>query len=174
MTAGQSKRGSKTKKTAHDLFGEAFKALGEHKYEKASTMFEKIVTDFPDEDEVLARAKTFQLACQRALEAKTRKVSRRSVEEHFDLGVFHHNNSNYAKAAEHFQKALKGAGENADFVHYAWAATKVQQGDLDEALKELKLAASIDPSNLCYASNDPDFKPLEGHEGFRELLGLKA
>ena len=60
------------------------------------------------------------------------------------MGVFHHNNQDYAAAADHFQKALKGAGDAADYVHYAWAATKVQQGDLDEALAELKKAAKID------------------------------
>jgi tetratricopeptide (TPR) repeat protein len=89
------------------------------------------------------------------------------------MGVFHHNNSDYTAAADHFQKALKSAGEGADYIHYAWAATKVQQGDLDEGLAELKKAAKIDSANLCYASNDPDFEPLEEHPGFYELLGIK-
>jgi len=170
MTAGRVKKETKTKKTARDLFGDAFQALGERKYDKAAATFEKIISGFPDEDDVVARAKTFQLTCQRALEAEAQKPMRQSAEQHFDMGVFHHNNQDYAAAVDHFQKALKGVSGDADHIHYAWAATKVQQGDLDEGLEELRKAVKIDKANLSYASNDPDFEPLSEHEGFRELM----
>lgn len=172
MTAVKAKKGTTTKKSARDLFGEAFKALGQRKYDKADTVFEKIITGFPDEEDVLARARTFQRTCQTALEKKSRKTTKRSAEEDFDMGVFHHNNQDYDEAVGFFQKALKSAGSDAAYIYYAWAATKVQQGNLDEGLAELKKAAKIDSANLCYAQNDPDFEPLEGHEEFRALLGL--
>jgi tetratricopeptide (TPR) repeat protein len=174
MTAEQAKKRTRTKKTARDLFGDAFKAFGERKYDKASTLFAKLIESFPEEEEVLARARTFHRTCQRALEEKGRSSPRRSAEDHFDMGVFHHNNRDYAAALEHFRKALKSAGDDADYIHYAWAATKVQEGELDEGLAKLKQAAKIDPANLYHASNDPDFEPLEGHEEFRKLLGLRS
>ena len=172
MSAVKAKKGTTTKKSARDLFGEAFKALGQHKYDKADTVFEKIIAGFPDEEDVLAIARTFQRTCQNALEKKSAKTTKRSAEEDFDMGVFHHNNHDYAEANAYFQKALKSAGSDADYIYYAWAATKVQQGDLDEGLAELKKAAEIDSANLCYAINDPDFEPMEEHEGFRALLGM--
>ena len=173
MTAGRAKKETTKKKTARDLFGEAFRTLGERKYEKAATMFDKLINSFPEEEEVLARAKTFQRACQRALEEKSPKKPKRSAEQHFDMGVFHHNNQDFAAATDHFQKAMNDAGAQVDYIHYAWAATKAQQGNFDEALAELKKAAKIDSVNLHFARNDPDFEPLREHDGFRELLGIR-
>ena len=173
MTAVKAKRKTGTKKTARELYGEAFKALGEQKYEKAATGFQKIIASFPDEQEVLAKARTYQRTCQRALAMKKRKKPLKSAEEHFDAGVFHHNNRNFDDAVAHFEKALKISKDSAH-VYYAWAATQVQQGDLEEGLETLKKAAKIDETSLCYAINDPDFEPLAGHEGFRELTEAKG
>jgi len=171
MTAERVKKGTTAIKTARDLFGEAFQALGARQYDKAAKAFEKIIDSFPEEEDVLARARTFQVTCQRALAEKAKKTTRQSAEEHFDLGVFHHNNQDYSAAADHFQQALKAVKGDADYIHYAWAATMVQQGNLDEGLAELKKAVKIDKANLCYASNDPDFAPLAEHEGFHKLVG---
>jgi len=170
MTAEKAKKGTTTKKSARDLFGEAFKALGQRKYDKAATVFETIISGYPDEEEVLARARTLQRTCKNALDKKSSKATKRSAEEEFDMGVLHHNNRDYDEADACFQKALKSAGGDADYIYYAWAATKVQQGNLLEGLAELRKAAKIDSANLCYASNDPDFEPLEGNEEFRDLL----
>jgi len=174
MTAGRAKKETTTGEKARGLFGDAFKLLGERKYDEAATILEKIIVGFPDESDIIARARTFQRICQRAAEEKSQKTPRRSVEEQFDMGVFHHNNQDYAKAAGYFEKALKGAGQDADYIHYAWAATKAQQGDFDDALTELEKAAKIDPANIYYAGNDPDFEPMAEHQGFRSLLGIKT
>jgi tetratricopeptide (TPR) repeat protein len=165
------KKGTRTKKTARDFFGDAFKALSERKFDKAAAAFEKIINNFPDEEDVVARAKTLQSTCEKAMLAKQRKATRQTAEQHFDMGVFHHNNRDFAAATDRFQKALKSVKGAADHIHYAWAATKVQQGELDDGLEELKKAAKIDEANLCYAANDPDFEPLAEHEKFRKLVG---
>jgi len=174
MTAVKAKSKTRTKKTARELYGEAFKALGDQKYEKAASTFEKIIASFPDEPEVLARARTFQSTCQRALAEKGRKKPLRSAEELFDAGVFHHNNRNYEDAQAHFEKALRNSKDEAAHIYYALAATQVQQGNLEEGLAKLEKAAKIDKASLCYASNDPDFEPLEGHAGFRNLTETKG
>jgi tetratricopeptide (TPR) repeat protein len=172
MAAVKSKNPAKaTKKTVRDLFGDAFKALGEHKYESAARAFDKLVKGFPEEEDVLARVRTFQKVCQRAIEAKSGKKERISAEGHFDLGVYHHNNGDYREASDHFQKALKSAGPDADHVLYAQAATKIQQGSLEEGLEDLQKAAKINEVNLIFASNDPDFKPVQEHPKFLKLVG---
>ena len=172
MAAVKAKKPAKrTKKTARDLFGDAYKALGERKFENASRIFDKIVKGFPEEEEVLARVRTFQRVCERAIEAKGRKRTRLNAEAHFDLGVYHHNNGDYTEATDHFQKALKSAGKQSDHVLYAQAATKVQQGSLEEGLADLQKAAKIDEANLVFASNDPDFEPVQEHPKFLKLIG---
>lgn len=174
MTAGQAKKQVGTKKSARELYGEAFKALGEKKYERAAGVFEKLIAGFPDEQEILARAKIFQRTCQRALGEKGPNKTLVSAEEHYDAGVFQHNNRNYDDAMAHFQKALKSSKDDASHIYYAWAATQVQQGNLEEGLAKLEKAVETDEANRCYASSDPDFEPLEAHEGFRKLIDVRG
>jgi hypothetical protein len=69
---------------------------------------------------------------------------------------------------------LKLAGEDSDYIYYAMAAGKAQQGDLEEALQDLEKAIKMNKENSFFARNDPDFEAFAGHDGFCQLLGIKS
>lgn len=165
------KRKSKSSEAeVHELYGKALAALHSKKFKDARKLFEKIENDFPGEIEVIERARCFIRLCEREQNSGP-DSNTDSAEEAFDLGVFHHNNHNHTEAQSLFQRALDIADKKrSDHIHYALAASHVQEGDHKKAIEQLKKAIKLNADNRFFAANDPDFRPLAEDNSFRELV----
>ena len=169
------KEASKEKKSGNPAvveYEKGLKALHAGRYQNAMTAFDQIETKFPEELEILNRARTLKKVCARKLaEASPEKrTDSASAEELFTLGVFYHNNNEYPKALEFYEKALKSEGQDSSHVYFAMAASEAGRGHHDQALKHLSKAISINPDNRFLAFNDPDFAPMAELEEFQRLV----
>jgi tetratricopeptide (TPR) repeat protein len=149
-------------------FGKAVHLFNQHSFEKAREAFEGFVERFPDEAEMVARARTYMAVC-------TQRLSRppstpRNAEALYNQGVFELNRGQLEQAIHYFEKALRAEPE-ADHVLYSLAAAHARMGLVTQALDELKRAVSRRESYRIQARRDPDFTTLYGHPAFQDLVG---
>lgn len=153
---------------ALDTFEKAMKALGKHDYEKARDHFDQIVESFPEERDMVERARTYRAMCERAAD---RKGSGRpkTFEDHLHQGVFLHNRGDYDAALKLLRQATEMSPRNED-AHYCLAAAAARSGDADTAVKSLKAAVALSADARAQARLDPDFESLREDEAFLEIL----
>jgi tetratricopeptide (TPR) repeat protein len=168
MAAGK-KKVAKTKKNAYELYEEAVQQVHGGRYERALKTLERIGHEFPDELDLLDRARVFRRICRRRLGTGAEKQATEPV-PNYDLGVVHHNNGDYTEALGCFKKALEEGQDETDHIHYAIAATMSRQKEIEQATKHLRKAIELRRENRFFASNDPDFAPLIQREEVKALF----
>ena len=152
----------------YKAFEDALRLLHKKQYAKAKERLTKVVTTFPDQTEVLARAQSFLKVCERQLMSVKETAS--SPEEVFDQAVFYHNRGQYERALETYSRALKLSKKDQDHIYYAMAATELSMGNTDTALQNLEKAIQMNQENRFFAHNDPDFQLLATDKKFQELI----
>jgi tetratricopeptide (TPR) repeat protein len=159
---------------AVEQFEKAIKALGRKEYDKAREQFEGVVTGFPEEREVVERARSYQALCDRALgEGKRAAYKPKGFDELLTYGVFLHNRGEYEEALRTLRQAadLQPKNENA---LYCLAATSARAGDGEAALKALRSAISVSPETRAQARRDADFDALREDDEFNALVYEQA
>jgi tetratricopeptide (TPR) repeat protein len=166
-------RGSKPMKLTDDPrfiqavqnYEAGLKALQAHKYDKAKTCFEKVVSG--PSPELADRAAVHLSSCnQQMIRAVT---SFKTPEEQFDYAVSLMNMGDYVSARENFEALTKNAPK-LDFVWYGMATLNCLTGHFPEAISSLYQAIRLNPANRFQARNDGDFKNLADDPRFTELL----
>ncbi len=147
---------------------DALRLLHKKQYAKAKERLTKVVTAFPDETEVLARAQSFLKVCERQL--MSHKETASSPAEVFDQAVFYHNSGQHECALETYSRALKLSKKDQDHIYYAMAATELSMGNTEAALQNLETAIQMNQENRFFANNDPDFQILATDKKFQELI----
>jgi tetratricopeptide (TPR) repeat protein len=154
-----------TKERQIALYEKAMKLFHAGELAKAVDAFE-LVLGGPSK-EIAQAARLHQAACRNRL--ASRELVLPSPNDHYDYAVALMNQRELDRALEHLQQAL-AAAQNGDHIHYALALCYGLKGDLDRASAHLRRAIELNPRNRTTARNDPDFQPLLGRAGIRELL----
>lgn len=155
----------------YKLYEQGLKKLHGGDYEAARKLMDKIEGADPDEIDILGRARSVRAICVERIESrKTANRKPTTAEEWYDYGVLLHNQGSYEDALKHFQRALKLADEDLDFVYYAMAATTARQNDGSQAIELLKKAIALRPESRFVAAHDPDFSALRSDSTFRDIL----
>jgi tetratricopeptide (TPR) repeat protein len=141
------------------------RAMQEHKYDKAKTLFQKVVAGA--NRELADRAGVHMNACNQQLDRGATQF--KTAEEHYDFVVSLINVGDYVSAREHLEKLSKQVPK-ADYVHYGLAALDCLTGKVEESLKNLSHAISLNPTLRFQARNDSDFQNLSEDPRFTELL----
>jgi tetratricopeptide (TPR) repeat protein len=141
------------------------RALQEHKFEKAKGHLQKVLSG-PNKS-LLDRAMLHIQTCDQHLEKPALQF--KTAEEHFDYAVSLMNTGDYVTAREHLEKLLKQEPKT-DFVLYGLAALSCLTGHVEDALKMLDEAISVNPALRFQARNDSDFQNLAEDPRFTELL----
>jgi tetratricopeptide (TPR) repeat protein len=145
----------------------AMKLLYSHEYEKAKAAFEKIISTFADDKEVLERAKIHLKLCEQKIARKP--PAPRTLDEHYDLAVALMNEGKYDEAVDHFGRALK-SNPKCDYVIYALAAMNSRTGNVEAALNNLQTAITLRPENRFLAQRDADFDTLKQDARFISMV----
>jgi tetratricopeptide (TPR) repeat protein len=153
-------------------FEKAMKALGKHDYERARDLFEAVVEGFPDERDLLERARSYRALCERSLE-KRPAFRPKTFDELLHHGVYLHNRGEYEEALKFLRQAADIHPRN-EHVLYCIAATAARAGDSATALKALRQAVTAGPANRAQARQDPDFDALREDEEFLSIVYSKA
>lgn len=178
-TATRSKGASTRKKTrgteesarytkALDAFERAVKTLHKGDFDKASTQFEAIVSGFPEEKEVVDRARTFLNVCARRQKG-SRAFSPKDAEGLVSYGVFLHNEGDFKGAVDKLSKAAE-MDPKSDHAQYCLAASYARMGDAREATRHLKRAITADPYNRVLALTDADFDSVRTDPSISQIL----
>ncbi len=150
---------------AVQAYQEGLRALQERKFERAKTLFQKVVSSGPRE--LADRANVHLNTCVQHM-AQSSTVFR-SPEEHYDYAVSLINIGDYVGAREHLEKILKQA-PRADYAWYGAAVLDCLTGHYENSLKALSEAIRLNAANRYQARNDSDFKNLADDPRFTELL----
>ena len=157
---------------ALDAFEKAMKALGKHDYERAREHFDALMAGFPEELDLVERARSYRAVCERALE-KRPAFRPKTFEEFLHHGVYLHNRGEYEEALKFLRQAAEIHPRN-EHVLYCTAATAARAGDSATALKSLRQAVSASPANRAQARQDPDFESLREDEEYLSIIYPKA
>ncbi|MBI4468975.1 MAG: tetratricopeptide repeat protein [Acidobacteria bacterium] len=153
------------------LFGQAIKQFNRHDFVGAREAFISFAEKFPEETEMISRAKTYISVCDQRLSRPP--TTPRTVDALYDRGVFELNRGETEQAIAYFERALK-SDPGADHVLYSLAAAHVRLGLVDLALDELTRCVNKRESYRLQARRDPDFRPLYHIELFQILVGLES
>ena len=156
---------------AYKAYKRALTFIHKKQYAKAKEHLTKIIVNFPEEIEVLARAHSFLKICEKQLERTTKTVS--DPEVIFNQGVLYHNTGQYERALDHYNRALSLSKQSKDHIYYAIAATELAIGKTETARQYLEQAIQINPENQFFALHDPDFQALLTDKESQELLQPK-
>src|SRR5438270_3141185 len=143
-----------------------FRAMQEHKYDKAKPHFQKVISG--PVKELNDRATVNLNICNQHLERST-ATQFKTPEEHFDYAVSLMNVGDYVTAREHLDKLLK-QNAKADFVIYGLAALDCLTGHIEDSLRRLDEALRLNAQLRFQARNDSDFQNLAEDPRFTELL----
>src|SRR5438552_17502471 len=157
---------------AIDTFEKAMKAMGKHDYERAREHFDTLLAGFPEERDLLERARSYRAVCERALE-KRPTFRPKTFDEMLHHGVYLHNRGEYEEALKALRQAAEIHPKN-EHVLYCLAATAARAGDTTSALKALRSAVAASPANRAQARSDSDFDPIREDEEFIEIVYPQA
>jgi tetratricopeptide (TPR) repeat protein len=140
-------------------------ALQSHKYDRAKTLFEKVMAG--PSPELVDRAKVHMSTCLQQLNRDA--ATFKSPEERYDYAISIMNMGDYVGAREIFEE-LTRKHPKLDFVWYGAAALNCLMGHFPDAIAGLNEAIRLNPANRFQARNDSDFKSLSDDPRFTELL----
>jgi tetratricopeptide (TPR) repeat protein len=150
-------------------FEQALRLFNRHEFSASKSAFEKILVQFADQAEVVARARTYLAICEQRL---TRAPSApRNPDALYDQGVFELNRGSIREAVDLFEKALK-AQPRADHVLYSLAAAYARLNDSHKALDALRRAIAIRSVHRPHARRELDFASLRNNDEFQQLTGF--
>jgi tetratricopeptide (TPR) repeat protein len=141
------------------------KAMQEHKFEKAKSLFQKVMASGPRE--LVDRTAVHLNTCNQRMARST--TSFKTPEEHYDYAVSLMNIGDYVGAREHLEKILK-QNSKADYAVYGLSVLNCLTGHYEESLKGLAEAIRLNPGNRFQARNDSDFQNLADDPRFTELI----
>jgi tetratricopeptide (TPR) repeat protein len=149
------------------IYERGVQALQRHDYPGAADQFRIVLERYPEERELLERARLYLRVCER--ETARQPAVPRTPAERVYAATIALNAGDHDAAADHLQRALSEDPEN-DHAHYTMAVALGMRGRLDDALGYLGNAVGLNPENRALAVQDPDLEPVRAHQRFGEVL----
>jgi len=160
------------KPTYHEavaMYERGLQALQRRDFGAAAAALRNVIERYPDERELLERARLYLKVCERELEPK--EPAPKTADEWVYAATVSLNAGDEAAAVQHLQRAL-AADASHDHAHYMMAVASVRRNDQDAALDHLHQAVSLNPENRGLARQDPDLDALRDLPGFRTALDV--
>ena len=150
------------------VYERGVQALQRHDFGGAANYFRTVLDRYPDERELLERARLYLRVCERETSRQpTAEV--KTPEERVYAATVALNSGDHNGALDHLQRAL-GEDPESDHAHYIMAVALGMRNRADEALQHLQQAIALNPENRGLAKQDPDLDILRDHDRFRRAL----
>ena len=159
------------KPTYHEavaLYERGLQALQRRDFGAAADALRSVIQQYPDERELLERARLYLKVCERELEP--REAAPRTADEWVYAATVALNAGKESLAQQHLQRAL-AENPRHDHAHYMMAVASSRRDDRSAALDHLRRAVALNPENRGLARQDPDFESLRDEPSFRDALG---
>jgi tetratricopeptide (TPR) repeat protein len=157
---------------ALELFEKAVKALGKKDFDRALDFFDALIEQYGQERDLIERARAYRAVCERSRE-KRPSFRPKGFEDLLTYGVYLHNRGEFEDALKYLQQAAEIHPRN-EHVLYCLAASFSRSGDTPGALKALRSAIVVSPSNRAQAKSDSDFDPIREDPDFVALVYPQA
>ena len=157
---------SKHTENARKEYDRGVAALQKKKLEEAERHFIDLIQKYPEERELVDRARVYLTVCER--QRRDQRPALSEPEDFYYAAVLEKNRGNVDEAIEHLQRAAKkNGGGRVDFL---LACCFAQKGDLATALAHLQKAIEEDQRHRVLARHDRDFDPVREMPEFQKLL----
>jgi|SRR6476659_585838 len=157
---------SRHTENARKDFDRGIGALQKKRFEEAEKNLLDRSQKYPDEKELVDRARVYLAVCER--QKRAARPALIEPEDFYYAAVIEKNRGNVSEAIEHLKRAAKkNGGGRVDFL---LACCYAQNGETGTALEHLKMAIVEDQRHRILARHDRDFDPVRDSPEFQELL----
>lgn len=150
------------------VYERGVQALQKHDFAGAASFFRTVLDRYPEERELLERARLYLRVCERETSRQPTQAPKTPQERVYAATVAL-NSGDHTGALDHLQQALGEDPEN-DHAHYIMAVALGMRNRGDEAIEHLRRAIALNPENRGLAKQDPDLDSLRDHARFRDAL----
>jgi Tfp pilus assembly protein PilF len=158
------------KPTYHEavaMYERGLQALQRRDFAASAAALRNVIERYPDERELLERARLYLKVCERELEPK--EPSPRTADEWVVAATVAQNSGDATSAMRHLQRALADDPRH-DHAHYMMAVATTQRREFGVALEHLRRAIALNSENRSRARQDSDLDTLQDDPAFHALL----
>src|SRR5262245_33320133 len=162
------------KPTYHEavaMYERGLQALQRRDFAAAADALRNVIERYPDERELLERARLYLKVCERELEPK--EPAPKTADEWVYAATVALNAGDESTTIRHLQRALAEDSRH-DHARYMMAVVAVRRGDTAGALDHLRQAISLNPENRSLARQDPELEALRDDPAFRAAVEAAA
>jgi Tfp pilus assembly protein PilF len=154
------------------MYERGLQALQRRDFAASAEALRNVIQRYPDERELLERARLYLKVCERELEPKEPPAPK-TADEWVYAATVALNAGDEATGVKHLQRAL---AEDARHEHarYMMAVVTARRGDAAGALDHLRQAVSLNPENRALARQDPELEALRDDPAFRAIVETSA
>ena len=149
------------------IYERGVQALQRHDFQAAAGFFRTVLERYPEERELLERARLFLRVCER--ETERQQPPPKTVAERVYAATVALNSGDHAAALDHLQGAL-AEDPDSDHAHYILAVALGMRQRFGEAIEHLRQAIALNAENRTLARQDPDLDSLRDHPDFKHAL----
>lgn len=149
------------------IYERGVQALQRHDYANGADLFRTVIEKYPEERELLERARLYLRVCER--ETERQAPPPQTAGDFVYAATVALNAGDHSGALSHLQRAISADADN-DHAHYIMAAALSLRGRSEEALQHLERSIALNPENRSQARQDPDLDNIRHHQGFRSAL----
>jgi tetratricopeptide (TPR) repeat protein len=149
------------------IYERGVQALQRHDYVTGAELFRTVIDKYPEERELVERARVFVRVCER--ETARQAPPPETARDFVYAATVALNAGDHAGALGHLQRAISADDED-DHAHYTMAAALSLRGRSEEAIRHLQRSIALNPENRSQARQDPDLDSIRQLPGFRMAL----
>lgn len=149
------------------MYERGLQALQRRDFAASAAALRTVIERYPDERELLERARLYLKVCERELEPK--EPTPKTADEWVYAATVAQNSGDEPTALRHLQRALNEDPRH-DHAHYLMAVAMAQRGDPGTALDHLRRAIALNPENRSRARQDQDLDIIREEPGFKVAL----
>src|SRR4051812_26276083 len=158
------------KPTYHEavaMYERGLQALQRRDFAASAAALRNVIERYPDERELLERARLYLKVCERELEPK--EPTPRTADEWVVAATVAQNAGDATSAMRHLQRALADDPRH-DHAHYMMAVATTQRREFGVALEHLRRAIALNSENRSRARQDSDLDTLQDDPAFHALI----
>jgi tetratricopeptide (TPR) repeat protein len=162
------------KPTYHEavsLYERGLQALQRRDFAAAAEALRNVIARYPDERELLERARLYLKVCERELEP--RDQAPKTADDWVYAATVALNSADEPAALHHLTRALESNPRH-DHAHYMMAVATARRSEPGRALEHLRQAVALNAENRSLAKQDPELDSLRGLAAFADALEARA
>lgn len=153
------------------LYERGVEALQRRAYIDAVEFLQAVVRRFPEERELVERARLYLKVCAR--QTAPPEDAPQTIKERLYAATLAINGGRYDEALRHLRLVRDEDPDN-DHALYMLAVAHAQRNEPFEAIAHLERAIALNPENRMLARRDPDLDALRDDEAFRSAVEVPA